>query len=102
MPMPVCPARLAGLLISGRVPVVARDASWRGVQVGVVDDGAGDAGILRIDTPYWLLAFLPPHRLKRRYDGGDLRARGGQRVARARVGCCWLSSSAMVGGNGQR
>jgi len=27
MPMPVCPARLAGLLISGRVPVVARDAS---------------------------------------------------------------------------
>jgi hypothetical protein len=26
------PARLAGLLISGRVPVEARDASWRGVQ----------------------------------------------------------------------
>ena len=52
MPMPVCPARLAGLLISGRVPVVARDASWRGVQAGVVDGGAGDAGILRIDTPY--------------------------------------------------
>jgi len=28
------------------------DASWRGVQAGVVDGGAGDAGILRIDTPY--------------------------------------------------
>jgi hypothetical protein len=24
----------------------------RGVQVGVVDEGAGDAGILRIETPY--------------------------------------------------
>jgi len=29
------------------------DASQRGVQVGVVDDGAGDAGTLPIDTPYW-------------------------------------------------